>query len=346
MNEKRAYLKTPVEHLDFKATNVVPLVEQMGKTAFSARDLANAARIYDRMLQDPGCNIFLCLAGSIVSAGMKQVLVDMVTHNMVDVIVASGANIVDQDFFEGCGFRHYQGTPLVDDDVLRRLKISRIYDTYIDEDELCEVDKIITRLAEDLEPRPYSSREFIQELGRYLQRNGKDSPTITRAALEHDVPIFVPAFSDCAAGFGLLNHQWKNPDRHVSIDSVKDFLELALIKRHSKDTGLFEIGGGVPKNFAQDVALATDVMGKPPVMHKYAIQITVADVRDGALSGSTLREACSWGKVSLQHEQMVYAEVTLALPLIAGYAYHKGSWKNREKRRLAKLLERELVQHH
>src|SRR5262245_65868013 len=99
------------------------------------------------------------------------------------------------------------------------------------------------------------------------------------------------------------------------------------------------LGGGVPKNFAQDIVVAAEVLGEDAPMHKYAVQITVADVRDGALSSSTLKEASSWGKVDTVYEQMVYSEATLAVPLIVSYAYHKGSWKNRKARRWAQLLE-------
>lgn len=339
MKRKSDFLKTTVQHYDLKRTNVVPMVEAMGRTAFSARDLSNAAALYDQMLRDPRCSIFLCLAGSLVSAGLKKVVCDLLDHDMVDVVIATGANIVDQDFFEAIGFQHYQGFPDVDDDLLRQLGISRIYDTLIDEEQLAEVDRIITRLAADLPPRPCSSREFILELTRYLESNSKAQDSILLSAGRRGVPIFVPAFNDCAAGFGLMNHQVACPDAHVTIDSIKDFRELAIIKAKAEDSGIVMVGGGVPKNFVQDVALATQALGKAPVMHKYAIQITVADVRDGALSSSTLKEACSWGKVSLVNEQMVYAEATLALPLIAGYAYHKGGWKNRKQRHYTRLLD-------
>ena len=119
----------------------------------------------------------------------------------------------------------------------------------------------------------------------------------------------------------------------MSIDSVKDFYELTQLKIKNPTTGLFMIGGGVPKNFAQDIVVAADILGHDAPMHKYAVQVTVADVRDGALSSSTLKEASSWGKVDTAFEQMVYSEATLAVPLIAGYAYHRGAWKNRQAKR-------------
>ncbi|RKY91335.1 MAG: deoxyhypusine synthase, partial [Ignavibacteriae bacterium] len=152
-----------------------------------------------------------------------------------------------------------------------------------------------------------------------------------------DVPIFVPAFSDCSAGFGFIVHQTENPENHVSLDSAKDFLELTKIKLASKETGIFMIGGGVPKNFTQDIVVAAEILKENAPMHKYAIQITVADERDGALSGSTLKEASSWGKVETTYEQMVYSEATLALPLVAGYSYHKGNWRERKAKEFQKL---------
>ena len=192
----------------------------------------------------------------------------------------------------------------------------------------------VRQIADSIEPRPYSSREFLIEMGAYLERVGcKADDSIVFEAYRKQVPIFCPAFSDCSAGFGLIAHQQKRGEKSkVSIDSVKDFLELSLWKTRQKDTGLFMIGGGVPKNFAQDITVAADIMGFEARMHKYAVQITVADVRDGALSSSTLKEANSWGKVDSTFEQMVYSEATVAVPLIVGYAYHKGNWKSRSAR--------------
>jgi deoxyhypusine synthase len=341
--KKSDLLREVVEHIDIKQHNVVPLVEAMSKMAFSARDLGRAAEIYDTMIRDQDCAIILCLAGSLFSAGLKNVVVDLVRNNMVDAIVSTGAIIVDQDFFEALGFKHYQGDIFMSDDVLRRLAIDRIYDTYIDEDQLRVCDATTGEIADSLEPRPHSSREFIREMGRYLTKNAKNRDSVVLTAFEKNVPIFCPAFSDCSAGFGLIHHQWHNPDKHLSLDSAKDFLELTKVKIGSKQSGLLMIGGGVPKNFAQDTVVAGDYLGFDVGMHKYAVQITVADDRDGALSGSTLKEANSWGKVDLGAEQMVYAEATIALPLIAGYAYHKGNWKNRAARNYTKLLDEPTV---
>jgi len=267
-----------------------------------------------------------------------QVYVDMVKNNMIDAIVATGAAIVDMDFFEALGFKHYRGTPFIDDRHLRDNYIDRIYDTFIDEEDLQHCDRTVREIADSLEPRPYSSREFIREMGRWLTQHSVKKDSLVQVCFEHDVPIFCPAFSDSSAGFGLVLHQVANPERHVSIDSVKDFRELTQIKIQAGDTGLFMIGGGVPKNFAQDTVVCAELMGVESPMHKYAVQITVADVRDGACSSSTLKEASSWGKVDTVYEQMVYAEATTVLPLIVSYAYHKGYWKDRKQYRWARIF--------
>ena len=339
--KKKDLLNKTIEHIDIKAINSVDIINAMKKMSFSARDLANASDIYDRMLKEKKCAIILTLSGSTSAAGCMQVYVDMVKNNMIDAIVATGASIVDMDFFEALGFKHYQGTPFVDDKLLRKLYIDRIYDTFIDEEQLQACDKTIKLIADTLPPRAYSSREFIWEMGKYLKKKAKKKDSLVQAAYEYDIPIFCPAFSDSSAGFGLVLHQQEHPDNHVSIDSVKDFRELTMIKIGAGTSGLLMIGGGVPKNFAQDTVVCAEILGKEVPMHKYAVQITVADVRDGACSSSTLKEANSWGKVDSSFEQMVYAEATTVLPLLASYAYHKGSWKKRKKWRLARIFNTE-----
>jgi deoxyhypusine synthase len=343
---KTELLSRAIEHIDITQHNPVALVEAMGNMAYTARDLHRAADIYDRMLRDPGCGIVLCLAGSLISAGLKKIFAEMIRSNMVDAIVSSGANIVDQDFFEALGFHHYVADESLKsgmhDGMLRELMIDRIYDTLIDENELRVCDETMQKIIDELEPKPHSSREIIREMGAYLEKHGKAADSIVLEAYRRDAPIFCPAFSDCSAGFGFVAHVHARQaagQPTVSIDSAKDFYELTQLKIKSRDTGLLMIGGGVPKNFAQDIVVAAEILGVEVPMHKYAIQVTVADVRDGALSGSTLKEASSWGKVDTAFEQMVYSEATLALPLIAGYAYHKGAWRDRTVRKWSQLLE-------
>lgn len=337
--KKKDYLRSKVQHIDITTLDAKDIVEAMRGMSFTARDLATAADIYDRMLRDPRCSIILTIAGSTSAAGCMQIYADLVKYNMADAVVATGASVVDMDFFEALGFNHYQGTPWVDDKELRRLYIDRIYDTFIDEEELQVCDRTVKKIADGLKPGPYSSREFIREMGKYLKKNARKKGSLVETAYDCGVPIFCPAFSDSSAGFGLVLHQYEHPKKHVSIDSVKDFRELTMLKIAAKNTGLLIIGGGVPKNFAQDTVICAELLGKKVPMHKYAVQITVADARDGGCSGSTLKEACSWGKVDTVFEQMVFAEATSVLPLLASYAYHRGNWKKRKRRSFASLFE-------
>ncbi len=339
--KQKALLKDVVKHIDVTKIDSTKIIDSMRDMSFSSRDTAKAADILQLMIKNKNCTNWLILAGSTSAAGCMQVYVDMVRFNMVDCIVATGASIIDMDFFEALGYKHYKGTPFIDDSLLRKNYIDRIYDTYIDEEELQHCDGTIQKIADSLEARPYSSREFIWETGKWLTKNSKKKNSLIQTCYEHNVPIFVPAFSDCSAGFGLVLHQvnrMKKNKPYLTIDSVADFRELTEIKLAAKTSGLFMVGGGVPKNFAQDTVVCAEVLGKDVPMHEYAIQITVADPRDGACSSSTLKEASSWGKVSTVYEQMVYAEATTVVPLIASYAYHKGDWKKRKKYEWAKLF--------
>jgi deoxyhypusine synthase len=343
-NRKAELLANTVEHVAIDRYDARPIIDSMRKMSFTSRDTARAADILTMALEDKGCSTWLTLAGSTSAGGCMHIYRDMVKYGMIDTIVSTGASIVDMDFFEALGFKHYQAQSNVDDRDLRALYIDRIYDTYIDEEELQACDHAIFEIAEALEPRPYSSREFIYEMGKWLAAgNAKKPASLIQTAYEEGVPIFCPAFTDSSAGFGLVKHQVERAKAgkpYMSIDSIADFRELTDIKLAAGTTGLFMVGGGVPKNFAQDTVVCAEILGHEADMHKYAVQITVADVRDGACSSSTLKEACSWGKVDVTWEQMVFAEATTVVPLIASDAWHRGSWKTREKRRWAKLFDK------
>ena len=341
---KAELLSSPVEHIDITKFDARPIIESMGKMSFTSRDLARATGIYNQMLEDPSCSIILVVAGSTSAGGCMDLYSELVKSNMVDAIVATGATIVDMDFFEALGHKHYQANEIPDDDTLRSLYIDRIYDTYIDEEQLQDCDYTIGKIADGLEPRPYSSRAFIREMGKWLSEgNAKKEGSLVQLAYEHDVPIFCPAFTDSSAGFGLVKHQvdaMKRGGHYMTLDSIADFRELTDIKIKAGTTGLLMIGGGVPKNFTQDTVVCAEILGHEDVeVHKYAVQITVADVRDGACSSSTLQEAASWGKVSTALEQMVFAEATTVLPLLASDAYHRGHWKTRAKHAFSKLFD-------
>ncbi len=341
-NRKAELLSSVVEHVDITSYDARPIIDSMKKMSFSSRDTGRAAEIFNTMLGDKNCSVWLTLAGSTSAGGCMHVYRDMVKYGMVDAIVATGASIIDMDFFEALGFKHYQALEIPDDETLRSLYIDRIYDTYIDEEELQSTDHTIREIADSLAPKAYSSRAFIAEMGRWLAAgNAKKEGSLIQTCYEHNVPIFCPAFTDSSAGFGLVKHQVENMKAgkpYLTIDSVADFRELTDIKIAAGTTGLFMVGGGVPKNFAQDTVVCAEILGIEAEMHAYAVQITVADVRDGACSSSTLKEACSWGKVSVALEQMVFAEASTVVPLIASDAYHRGAWRDRTRPGWAKLF--------
>ena len=268
-NRKADLLSKEVEHIDIKSFDARPIIDSMKKMSFTSRDTGRAAEIYNMMLEDKDCSVILTIAGSTSAGGCMDLYTDLLENNMIDCIVATGAAIVDMDFFEGLGFKHYQADSAVDDRELRDLYIDRIYDTYIDEQDLQNTDHTILEIANSLEPRAYSSREFIREMGKYLVKHGKKNKSLVRMAYEKNVPIFCPAFTDSSAGFGLVKHQVDNPTRHMTIDSIKDFRELTMLKIHQGTTGLLMIGGGVPKNFTQDTVVCAEILGHEDVaMHK------------------------------------------------------------------------------
>jgi deoxyhypusine synthase len=354
---KKDLLSRPIKHIDITRFDGREIIDSYRDMAYSSRTLAQAADIYSMMLKDRECAVIVTLAGSLISAGLKKALITLIENNMIDAIVSTGANIVDQDFFEGLGFKHYIApgspeAPPVDDMTLRNLMIDRIYDTYIDEDDLRACDHVTYEIFKSFAPGAYSSREFIEAMGAYLVSNPKlaRNESIVKTCYLKRVPIFVPAFSDCSAGFGIVLQQTEAIEEGrglVAFDSGKDFRELTDIKLACKDTGLLMLGGGVPKNFAQDIVVAAELLNERKGgkargdigMHKYAIQMTVADSRDGALSGSTLREACSWGKVDIVHEQMVFGEIAALFPVLASDAFHRAAWKGRKGFKFADLFE-------
>ena len=250
-NSKKDFLKNPIKHIDITSFDSREIISSMAKMSFVSRETANAANIFNEMLRDKDCTIFLTLAGSTSAAGCMNIYKDLVKYNMIDAIVATGASIIDMDFFEALGFKHYQGSQFQDDTELRKNYIDRIYDTYIDEDELQMCDKIICEIADSLEAKSYTSREFINEIGKYLKKNSKKKDSLIETAYDNNVPIFCPAFTDSSAGFGLVMHQENNPKNHLTIDSIREFRELTEIKIKSKGSGLFMIGGEFQKLYTR-----------------------------------------------------------------------------------------------
>src|SRR3569832_797247 len=229
-NRKSELLSDVIKHVDIASYDARPIIDSMRHMSFSSRDTARAADIFSMALEDKDCSTWLTLAGSTSAGGCMHVYRDMLKYGMIDVVVSTGASIVDMDFFEALGFKHYQAAGPVDDRDLRALYIDRIYDTYIDEEELQACDHAIKDICAALAPRPYSSREFIWEMGKWLAAgNAKKPGSLVQTAFEEGAPIFCPAFVDSSAGFGLVKHQverMKAGKPYLTIDAVADFREL------------------------------------------------------------------------------------------------------------------------
>jgi len=333
MVSRKDLLKEKVKHIDFdRISTVEDLVEAYKDSSVQSRALATCAMAYENALKDPNRpTILLGLAGPLVAAGLRKIIADMIRYGIVDGIVSIGA-IPYQDFYQSRGYSHYKCSPNTDDLKLREFFLDRIYDTLVDEEKFRETDAFIGDIAEGLEPRGYSSREFMEILG---QQSGKDS--ILYNARRYGVPVFVPALNDSSIGIGLTGmyvRMRKANKPFMSIDPIRDNWELAQIKIKSDKTGVIYIGGGVPKNYIQQTEVIAETLGHDKGGHHYAIQITTDVPHWGGLSGCTFEEAQSWGKINRNATKaVVYVEASIGLSLMVGYILQKGVWKNRKRLR-------------
>jgi deoxyhypusine synthase len=283
------------------------------------------------MLNDSTCVIFLGLSGAMIPGGMRRVIRDMVEMNLVDVIVSTGANIF-HDIFESFGYRHYVGSEEGDDDILRKHRIVRVYDALMDDHEINQVIRLLSKIPKELEEKVISSRRYLEVLGGYI----KDEGSILKAASERGVPIFVPALSDSSIGIGLtfLHVRKKASSDGLVIDQIRDSYEIAQLKRMAPITGAIYLGGGVPKNYIQQLGPVSELLFKEQSGHRYAFQITTDDPKWGGLSGCTFEEAKSWGKIEKESTYAaVYIDATVALPLLVGAVLQKEKIHRERKRR-------------
>jgi deoxyhypusine synthase len=331
LNRKDVLAKA-VNQIDLeKVKTIEDLVEAFQGSSIQSRNLGICARVFERMLTDKERpTIIIGLSGALIAGGLRKVLRDMVKYGLVDVIASTGA-IMYQDFYQARGYQHYVGTPEADDAVLHDMKIDRIYDTYVDEMKFEETDRFIGEiLGKNLKPGLYSSREILELLGRYA----KDENSILYAAQKYGVPVFSPALNDSSIGIGLTVYYVNTKGKkRFTLDCIKDNHEMLKIIAKSSKTAAFYVGGGTPKNWVNDsVVMANYTYDREIDGHSYAIQITMDAPHWGGLSGSTLQEAKSWGKVHAEAtHRTVNVEASVALPLIVGYILQKGVWKNRRR---------------
>jgi deoxyhypusine synthase len=326
------FLQQPVRHIDLKGIkNLLDLVQAFRHTSFQSRNIFKCFEVFRKMLDDSACIIFLGLSGAMIPGGMRRVIRDMIEMKLVDVIVSTGANIF-HDLFENFGYRHYIGSEDGNDDALRRHRIVRVYDALMDDHEINEVIHLLSKVPEELDEKIVSSRRYLEVLGSYL----KDEGSILKTASRYGVPIFVPALSDSSIGIGLtfLHLQKKVPSERLIIDQIQDSFEIAQLKRMASVTGAIYIGGGVPKNYIQQLGPVSELLFQKESGHRYAFQITTDDPKWGGLSGCTFEEAKSWGKIERESSyKAVYVDATIALPLLVGAILQEGQVYRKRKRR-------------
>lgn len=320
---KRGILSQPVQQAAVAAgMTAADLVAAMAGMSIQARNIGRCAQVLDAVYEDKDRpTVFLGLAGPLIAAGLRRVLRDLIVGGYVDVVVSTGA-ILYQDIYQARGYRHYRGTPAADDVQLRDLRIDRIYDTYVDEEKFWETDTWCGRVADELPPGNTSSRAYLDFVGSKLD----DGESIVYQCHRLGVPVFSPALNDSSIGIGLTDHyhRCRRAGRAgIAIDSIRDNYELVQIVLNSRKTAAVYVAGGVPKNYINDSIVMAYIFNQERG-HDYAIQVTTAVTQDGGLSGSTLGEAQSWGKIDRKAAfAMAWVEPSVSLPLLAAYVFDR-----------------------
>ena len=317
MVSKREILSRPVGTLEVKQKSISSLLREMSNTGFQGKKLGEVAEIWSEMARQKGLTIFMGLTGSLSTTGQWKIVKWLIEKRYIDVLVSTGANI-SEDILEALGYHYYQGTWLADDEALLKMKIDRFYDVYADEMQYRKLENTIYRFAGTLDPATvYSTREFLYLFGEWMSKKGIDS--IVAAAYESKVPIYSPGLID--SGYGVaLSLLKRQKGKMIRLDQTKDMEELAQIAEKTKRTGVVYLGGGVPKDTIQLSTIIKSLSegGDEETPHEYAIQITADSPQWGGLSGCTLEEAVSWGKISSNAKKAtLYADITLALPIVA-----------------------------
>lgn len=325
-----SYFKKKVEAIEVREKSVSKLLTEMGRTAYQGRKLGEAVDVWEAMLKEKDLTIIMGFAGSMSTAGQWKMVNWLIKNRYIDVLVSTGAN-VSEDIVDAMGLGYWQGSHQVDDQQLLKDDVNRYYDVYGKETDYREMELLLTDFLMTVKKDyPYTSAELLYLLGNYLNKKGVKS--IVAAAAAKKVPVFCPAIADSAYGETFL--MAKNQGHPIVLDSVKEFDQFVSIGEKTKEVGVVYIGGGVPKDFTQLLAISVSpktmdegVPGRKGHLrkgikeyyypHRYAIQITTDSPQWGGLSGCTLEEAISWGKIDIEGKRAVcYCDATIALPLI------------------------------
>lgn len=311
---KSRFLRKPVEPFVVEAgLSADALLERMERISFQGRNLGTARRIWEKMLASDA-TIFLGLAGALSAGGLRLTVAHLIEKRYIDCLVSTGANLY-HDLHETRGRRHFIGTPVIDDAALAAERIDRVYDTLASEDEFCKNDEWIASFVMKIERRPHTSRELLYKLGEHLWQETGNHGILT-AAYRANVPIFCPAIADSSIGMGLSQARHRDATAGF-VDVIGDIIESANIVIRKPSTATVVLGGGTPKNFINQASVQAEFYDDRVGGHKYAIQIVTDVPHFGGASGSSLEEAQSWGKLSIESEKVtVHADATIALPLL------------------------------
>jgi deoxyhypusine synthase len=324
-----------------KECSVSELVTKMGGTSFQARNLARGVEIWAEMLEEE-VTIFFGLAGAMVPAGMRQVMVYLIENRLIDCLVSTGANLF-HDLHESLGRLHWKGSASADDRELASSKIFRIYDVFTSEEEFDNTEEFAINFSNRLEQdRAYTTREYFFSLGKELLSQGKKDGILTAAA-KANLPIYCPAPGDSVFGTALAAARVKGGNK-LLFDIVTDIIEMVKIASAARSSGAIFIGGGTPKNFIQQIELCGYIFDRELKGHDYAIQITTDSPQWGGLSGCTFEEARSWRKVSPNAKTVtINCDATIAFPIMVSALSQRSAEAIKNRKRPNFRLGRELT---
>jgi deoxyhypusine synthase len=292
-----------MKQVDISPNMTVPeLLDSMKNGGFTCRKVALATDLFLDMIKDESCTTFLGLAGALIPGGMRKILYKMIDNKMIDCIVTTGANL-SHDLLETSGGSHFHGNNQLDGSKIKELDVSKIFDTFISFESFVKFENLVQKILDNIPNEPMSTRRFIYEIGRYVT----DPNSIVRLAHEKEIPIFTPSFADSMLGVQSWLFSQIKP---LKIDVLKDHTEFSELIYNSNKMGTLILGGGVPKHFIMNGSQLNDGLS-------YAIQITMDRPEHGGVSGASIKEAVSWGKVTSDAKWIdIMGDVTLVLPLL------------------------------
>ncbi|MCS7117663.1 MAG: deoxyhypusine synthase family protein [Thaumarchaeota archaeon] len=314
-------LQLPLRPIEVSAgKNVSRILEEMSGTGFQGRTLGEAVRVWEKAIRAEDTVIFMGLAGSMSTTGQWKVVKWLIEKRFVDVLVSTGAN-VSEDLIEAMGMKYWQSSHNFDDAELRSQRIYRFHDVLVREEDYLKMEEMVAEFMLSLDrSRVYTSAEYLHLFGGWLNSRGVDG--IVTSAYRAGVPVFVPALVDSGYGVAYLVNRWRDSSFGLLIDHFRDFEQMVRIRSRFRDSAAVFIGGGVPKDIIQLVAVSVDVLTNGDLTktrpHRFAMQVTTDSPHWGGLSGATLEEAVSWGKEAKDsYKVQCFADATIALPLIA-----------------------------